>query len=762
MSNPHELSDAEFEVLVNEGIETIPPHFLEKLENVAITIADEPTRQERKRMGLGGRDTLYGLYEGIPLTARGENYGFVLPDKITIFKRPILEEGGGDKARIREIVRDTVWHELAHYFGYDDHAIEAREEKGRNYAGAHEHKISVTPFLFLHLLLASPRRQYVLIALIAGSLFFDFVNPGFAWLLWVGAVAGGLPVFVRALVALRRREITIDTFNLFALGVSFAIRDVHSACFIVLMLTFADLLDYFTDTRMTNAVGELLRLKPNTASRERDGKEEKIPTDRVITGDVLIVRSGDRIPVDGIVIFGDAFVNEASVTGESVPIYKGVGDQVLSSTVNESNVIKIRATAVGKDSTIERMAALIKNAAAHKSRSEKLADRFARLFLPIVLVLGGITYFIGGPVMMAALFVVACADDMAVAIPLAITGALGVAAKRGVIVKGGEWLYSLAHVDTLVLDKTGTLTYGTLNVGSIELANAVSPKEFWELVLVAEKLSEHPVGRAMVNRALLESGLRVIPDPEESLLMKGIGICAAYKGHTIAIGNEKIIQARNLPFSGEVSRRYNQLMKESVETLNLVYIDGKYAGMIGVADVARKEAKIALETLSQIGIGRIIMLTGDNAVVAERTARELGITEWRAGVSPEGKLDILDVLAREGRKVAMVGDGINDAPALTRADVGLAMGGGGTAVAVEAANIVVLTDDLSRIPEMILLARRTVSVVSWDMVTWLVTNAIGFGLVWTGILGPALAAAYNFGTDFLPVLNSTRLFRNRK
>jgi P-type E1-E2 ATPase len=279
---------------------------------------------------------------------------------------------------------------------------------------------------------------------------------------------------------------------------------------------------------------------------------------------------------------------------------------------------------------------------------------------------------------------------------------------------------------------------------------------------VTEKLSEHPVGRAMLNGAIEKGGLRMVPDPEESLLLKGVGICATYKGRTIAIGNEKIIQERNLPFSGEVSRRYNQLMRENVETLNLVYVDEKYAGMIGVADVARTEAKVALESLSRIGIARIIMLTGDNAVVAEHTARELGITEWHAGISPEGKLNLLHKLSREGRKVAMVGDGINDAPALTRADVGLAMGGGGTAVAVEAANIVVLTDDLSRIPEMILLARRTVSVVSWDMVTWLVTNAIGFGLVWTGILGPALAAAYNFGTDFLPVLNSTRLFRNRK
>jgi heavy metal translocating P-type ATPase len=603
--------------------------------------------------------------------------------------------------------------------------------------------------------LGRPFREYGLMALLLGAIL-THVMVGAEKVLLFAALLGSIVPFWGALTALRERRITIEAFNFFALVVSFVTGEYLSAVFIALMLTIASWLDWKTEARATNAVEELLRLKPVKATRETERGEVSIEASEIRPGDILIVREGDRIPADGVVVFGHASVNEASLTGESRPIEKSVGDEVFTATLSEAGVIKIRATKVGKDSTLERMARLIESAAENKSKAERLADRFAGIFLPIVLCAGAVTYIVTGDItMMAALFLIVCADDIAVSIPLAVAAALGHAAKRGVIIKGGERLRALARINTLAFDKTGTLTHGTFGLARAIFEPHVAEETLWRLVSMAERLSEHPVGKALAREASKRTPGSP-PETEEVRVIRGVGIWARGEGHEVALGNDQLPEHFGYEFP-LTARQQQEEEERSARTALLVFIDGVYAGILSVADTLKEESKGSIAELRAAGV-RLVMLTGDNEDVARSTAAALGIDDYHAGLMPESKLRIVSELAHRGR-LAMVGDGINDAPALARADVGIAMGERGTAVAVEAADIVILTDRIDRIPEMIRLARRTVSVVNVDMAIWFLTNAVGIALVFAGIATPAFAALYNLLTDFLPLANSARLFR---
>lgn len=607
----------------------------------------------------------------------------------------------------------------------------------------------ITRFLF------APYREYALIAALIAALGYHYLFAGSIILVLITAAAGSIIPFWKALVALRKRTITIEAFNFFALAISFVTEEYTSAAFIALMLTIAAWLDWKTEARATNAVEELLKLKPTTAIREKSGEEETIDAADIAAGDILIIKNGGRVPADGVVVYGEAFVNEASLTGESRSVEKHIGDEVFSSTVVDSGVIKMRATKVGKDSTLEKMARLINDAAKNKLKAERLADRFAGIFLPIVLLAGAGTYLITGNILMtAALFLVVCADDIAVSIPLAVTASLGHAAKRGVIIKGGKWLHALANVKTLVFDKTGTLTYGTFALSGASIEPGVDEKLFWSMIAIAEKFSEHPVGRALYKEGLKRHG-SIVCDPDRVRVARGIGIWAKSDEHEIVIGNERLSEEFSLSIP-ERARDGLRKMELSAQTSMLVFLDGKFAGILSVADMPKQEAGDALRTLKRSGI-RVVMLTGDNPEVARNVSQKLGIDEFYAQMTPESKLHTVERFAQNGG-LAMVGDGINDAPALARADVGIAMGGGGTAVAVEAADVIILTDRIDRIDEMITLARRTISVINADMGIWLATNIVGIALVFMGIATPAFAALYNLLTDFIPLINSMRLY----
>ncbi|MEY4722906.1 MAG: hypothetical protein RLZZ324_419 [Candidatus Parcubacteria bacterium] len=600
--------------------------------------------------------------------------------------------------------------------------------------------------------LVSPRREYALTALLVMAFAADYAF-GISGPLFVLAIIAVLPTAWDALKALKRGRIGIDIFNMFAVAVSYATGETRSAGFIALMLTSARILDWRTESRTRDAVEELMRLVPVTATCERDGgRLEPCTVAQIAVDDVVVVRPGERVPVDGLILSGKANVNEAPVTGESVPVEKLPGDHAVCATLVEDGMLRIRATRVGADSTLERMATLMRESAKNKSRAERMADRFAGAFLPLVLLLGALTYALTRDLRMtAALFLVACADDMAVAIPLAMTASLGKAAERGVVVKGGEWLDVLGRMRTLVLDKTGTLTYGKLSVRDVRLEPGVETMRFWRVVAMAERYSEHPVGRAAFHAAVKQAGEPGVAESFE--VFKGSGVRVRADGEDIVVGTEALFAELGLKAPAPYSA--------ATGSVAYVAVGGRLLGALDVADVPRPEAPESLARLRKLGVRRIIMLTGDREQVARGVSAALGITEYRAGVTPEGKLAVIEELLKDG-PVGMVGDGINDAPSLARADVGIAMGGGGTAVSVEAADVVIMNDDISRLPEMVELGRRTFSVIRGDTVIWVFSNLIGFALVLTGVAGPAFAAFYNFFTDFFPLLNSSRLFQSVK
>lgn len=605
----------------------------------------------------------------------------------------------------------------------------------------------------------APVREYVLAGFVLFGLVLDYFW-GFHDLLLTIASVGALIPIANGIYPLLKGRITINTFNAFALVVSFAAGEIRSSAFIILMLLFAYVLDWQLVSKKNRAVEELMRLKPIKAFRETRETTEEVRTEDIKAGDVLIVREGLQIPTDGIIVFGEATINESLVTGESLPIRKGVGDDVLGSTLNLTGTIKIKAIRVGKDSTIERIAMLIQQATKHKSRSEKTADKFAKIFLPIILVLGIVTYLVTHNIILtASLFLVACADDMAVAIPLAMTAAIGRAAKRGVIIKGGEWLDSLSKIDTVVIDKTGTLTYGDLRIGKVIIKNNISEKEFWTLAGIAEKLSDHPAGRAIFKEAMTRVGH--IPDPDSFSSIQGMGVSATYQSQDIVIGNSDIILKSKIADSKAIKEEMDNLAKQEGMPVNVVIGGAVVMGYILVRDMPRIEAKESIAKLKDMGISRITMFTGDAKNIADNVGREMGITEVVSEMKPETKVTELEKLLGPKKTVAMVGDGINDAPSLARADVGIGMGGAGTAVTIEAADVIILTDKLNLLPEIILLGRKTMSVIRGDMMIWVLTNVIGFTLVFMGFLGPALAAFYNFTSDFLPLINSARLFRDK-
>jgi heavy metal translocating P-type ATPase len=411
------------------------------------------------------------------------------------------------------------------------------------------------------------------------------------------------------------------------------------------------------------------------------------------------------------------------------------------------NPVKIRATVLSHETTAEKIAALIKEANLHRSKNERLADRFAALFLPIVILLGVGTYYFTHNVSMAvAIFLVACADDMAVAIPLAVTAALGKGASRGVVIKGGEWLTALAQVDTVVLDKTGTLTYGAFDIKDVQMEKDVDEKIFWRMIGGAEKYSEHPISVALRARAISEVG--DLPEPSDYEVVHGKGVRATVDGHKVIVGNAELLPKKKVV----------KKVSEAEGSVSYLSVDGIYVGKITLGDFERKEARDTIDKLRALGIKKIYMLTGDKEEVARQMSDRLGLDGYTAEVTPANKLEKIEEYKKSG-KVLMVGDGINDAPALALADVGVAMGKAGTAVAAEAANIVIMTDNLERLPETIALGKEAVRVVQTDIYIWLASNMVGFTLVLTGVAGPALAAFYNFISDFIPLGNSMRLFR---
>ncbi|MBI3989352.1 MAG: cation-translocating P-type ATPase, partial [candidate division NC10 bacterium] len=591
------------------------------------------------------------------------------------------------------------------------------------------------------------------------GLFKAVVNRVPSWVSIGAVLIGGFPIFRNVVRALKAKTITAHALMTIGILGALVIRDFAAAAVIVFFMRLADFLDTFTTAKSREAIKRLLQLRPEKARVERDGEEVEVPIEALKAGDVVLVKPGEKIPVDGRVLSGSAAVNQAPITGESLPVEKGPGNEVFAATINERGMLKIETLRVGAETTFGRIIKLVEEAEAAKAPVQRFADKVTAYYIPVVLGAAALTYAIGrNPTAAVAVLVVACSCAIAMATPVAVLASVGSAARRGILIKGGLSLEALAKVDTVVMDKTGTLTFGRPRVTDVISVNGFPEEEILQRAAVVERYSEHPLASAIIA----EAGRRglSIPSPERFEVIPGEGVIAEWNGNALALGNLKLMAARRVTIPAEARHQVARLEAQG-KTVIFLAEAAILLGVIAVADVLREEVPQALADLPALGIRHLLLLTGDNPRVASALAAKLGV-EYQAELLPEEKIEEVRRLQWGGRFVAMVGDGINDAPALAQADVGIAMGAVGTDVAIEAAHVALMRDDWRLVPEAIRIGRRTFRTIQQNLAFALLYNIIGIGLASLGVLPPIWAAAAQSLPDVAIMLNSSRLLRLAK
>lgn len=574
-------------------------------------------------------------------------------------------------------------------------------------------------------------------------------------MLVAAAFGGTLPVLWRAGLAVREHEwASMDMLASVALVFSLLSAQWPSAVFIALMLAAARILDELTHDRTEKSIRGLLSLRPLTAKVERVGKIVVVPAGEVVVGDIVVADIGERIAVDGDIISGEATINEASLTGESLPVEKAVGAKAMSSTLVASGSIRIRTTKVGKDTTLERIIALVESSRDEKPKAQTLGEQFGKMYLiTIFIASGGLYFFTHNLPLVLSVVLVVCADDVAIAIPLAYLRAIGSAASRGIIVKGGKHLEVLGQAKIVVFDKTGTLTEGKLSVADVVAVEGTIKDMVIETGALAARRSSHPVAHALVAYADAQKFPATFPDESEE--RGGQGIVARKDGARIVVGKTVFLKTLEIPIPPSLEEQANK-ESDKGRTVSYVAREGTVLGFFAVADTLKQNARESIKALKALGVNKVVMLTGDNERVAQAIAGEIGIDVIHANLMPEDKIAQVKLFQKEGVTV-MVGDGVNDAAALAGADVGVAMGALGSEGAIESAEIVLMRDDLSTLADAMRLARSARRVSVEDFFIWGITNAAGLALVFGGIIGPSGAAAYNFISDFFPLANSLRV-----
>jgi len=541
-----------------------------------------------------------------------------------------------------------------------------------------------------------------------------------------------------------------------------------TAALIVALILLGKLLEEIAKGRASEAVRKLMDLQPRMARVVRDGKEVEMPVERVEVGDLVVVRPGEKIPVDGVVVEGYSSIDESMITGESIPVEKSINDEVIGATLNKTGMLKFKATKVGADTTLSQIITLVEEAQLSSAPMQRLADRVAAYFVPtvigIALLIFVFWYFNTGSLTFAltrfiAVVIVACPCALGIATPAAIMVGTGKGAENGILIKGGEYLEKTRKLQAILFDKTGTLTKGKPSVTDIVCFGGFREEEILRLSAVAEKGSEHPLGEAILEKAE-EERLRV-DDPEFFEAVPGLGVKATYRGRVILLGNRRLMKENKIGLSG-TEKSLKRLEGEG-KTVMILAVDKKVAGLVAVADTLKEYSKEAVGALQRMGI-RVVMLTGDNERTAKAIAKELGIERVLAEVLPGAKANEVKRLQEEGLVVGMVGDGINDAPALAQADVGIAIGGG-TDVAVETGDIVLIKDDLRDVVTAIQLSRSTVQKIMQNLFwafsynTALIPLAAGILAPLGIVMHPIFAAAAMALSSVSVVTNSLLLRR---
>jgi Cd2+/Zn2+-exporting ATPase len=472
--------------------------------------------------------------------------------------------------------------------------------------------------------------------------------------------------------------------------------------------------------------------------------------------EVVIVKPGERIPVDGKIISGCASINQSTLTGESIPVEKEAGDKVYCGTFNETGSCEIEATQVAEDTKLAQIKRLILEAQAEKSPTQRIVDRFSRYFIPAIILIAFATFLITGEIIRAiTILIVACPCALVLGTPTAVVAAIGNAARQGILIKGGVYLEQMGRLKTLLMDKTGTLTHGKPKVVEISAFDGMDEKEVLYWAAIAEKRSEHPLARAVTEKAE-ELGLS-IPHPQSFENFRGKGVKVQWDSKTILVGSSEMMKGEGVEIP-ESAKGLLELKQSEGMTSLLITLDRRLLGIISIADTLREGAKDAIDKIREQGVSEIWMLTGDSALVADRIGRELGI-RYEAKLLPEEKVLRVKEWKKQGQVVAMIGDGVNDAPALAAADIGIAMGAVGTDVAIETADIALMTDDLAKIPTVVRLSRKALRVIKENLVFALVFNTIMVILSAEGWVTMILGAVMHQASSLLVILSSMRLLR---
>lgn len=541
----------------------------------------------------------------------------------------------------------------------------------------------------------------------------------------------------------------------------------ETSAVLITLILLGKLFEALAKGRTSEAIKTLMGLQAKTALVIRDGVELQLPVEEVVPGDVILVKPGEKIPVDAVVQEGHSSVDESMLTGESIPVEKGPGATVIGATINKNGSLRIQATKVGKDSALAQIIRVVEEAQGSKAPIQRVADLISGIFVPIVVALAAVTfliwYFIGVPGDFAealekaiAVLVIACPCALGLATPTSIMAGSGRAAEAGILFKGGEHLEITGRINTVVLDKTGTVTHGKPVLTDVIVGSGGAVRdesELLRLIGAAEKPSEHPMAEAIVL-GVAERGMEV-PAAEQFEAIPGYGIRAVVEGREVLVGTRRLLKERGVAFGG-AEQEMERLELEG-RTSMLAAVDGVYAGIVAVADTMKETSRQAVERLHKLGI-ETVMITGDNRRTAEAIAKQAGIRRVLAEVLPEGKAAEVRKLQQEGRKVAMVGDGINDAPALATADIGMAVGTG-TDVAMEAADITLLRGDLNGIADAIYMSRRTMGNIKQNLFWALAYNSLGIPVAAAGFLAPWLAGAAMALSSVSVVLNALRLQR---
>lgn len=571
----------------------------------------------------------------------------------------------------------------------------------------------------------------------------------------LAVIAGGTPILFGGLRALYHRDLDVDFLASIAIIGAVIVNQYVAAAVVALMLTGGELLEDYTSSRTSKAIQTLIQSTPKTARVRVNDSEIITPIEKVNVGDIVLVKPGEKIPVDGLVTSGLAAVNQATITGESIPVEKTVNCQVLTGSLIELGALEIRVTKVGEDTTFAHIIKLIKEGQANRAPIEKIADRYAKWFAPILLSIVVISYIITRNVIAAvSTLIIACPCALTLATPTAVVASIGNAAKKGILIRGGVALESVGNTDTVILDKTGTITLGMPKVIDIKSFTSKSEAKVIELAATAEKFSEHPLAKAVMSKAN-ELGLQV-PDPASFQVLPGQGVLAQCGEDQILVGNEKLLECNRVGINKAVEEAVSE-QKALGRTVFIVCQNGFTVGLISVADVAREGAAESISELRKAGIKNIVMLTGDNSASANVIAKEVGIDDVGSGLLPQEKADYVKKYKEEGDRILMVGDGVNDAPALANAQVGVAMGKAGTDVAIETADIVLISDDLSKIPKVVETGKRTTKLIKQNIILAMTINVIGVILAASGHISPIAAAGIHEGNALFVVLNSTRL-----